>query len=68
MVLEDPQFKEKFHLILEEAETNYSTSRFKDAAKTFEHLAQQCIDNKLHEDMVYFFYRYQYNLPPFWLN
>jgi hypothetical protein len=57
VVLEDPQFKEKFHLILEEAETNYSTSRFIDAAKAFEHLAQQCVDNKLHEDMVYFFYR-----------
>jgi hypothetical protein len=57
VALEDPQFKEQFHLILEEAEANYSTSRFMDAGKAFEHLAQLCIDNKLHEDMVYFFYR-----------
>ena len=46
-----------FETILDEANAHYSTGRFVDAAKTFEHLSSMCIKSKKFDDMLYFIYR-----------
>ncbi|MCE7734693.1 MAG: hypothetical protein GPJ54_07445 [Candidatus Heimdallarchaeota archaeon] len=43
--------------VIEEAEVNYKTGRYEDAAKNFEYLSREMLDNKLFEDMIYFAYR-----------
>lgn len=49
--------KTNFDNLLEEAETNFKSSRYENAAKTFEHIAHMCIEMKYFEDMLYFTYR-----------
>lgn len=46
-----------FETILDEANAYYTTGRFVDAAKTFEHLSSMCIKSKKFDDMLYFTYR-----------
>lgn len=43
--------------IVEEAEVNYKTGRYEDAAKNFEYLSREMLDHKFFEDMIYFAYR-----------
>ncbi len=47
----------QFRTILDEANAHYTTGRYVDAAKTFEHLSSVCVKNENFEDMLYFTYR-----------
>jgi len=49
--------EERINSIIEEAEVNYKTGRFEDAAKNFEYLSGKMLDHKFFEDMIYFTYR-----------
>ena len=48
---------DNFDMILQEANDNYYSGRFEDAANTFEHLSSMCVKMELYEDMIYFIYR-----------
>jgi hypothetical protein len=50
-------FFTKFDSLYDEAVSNYDTSRFVDAAKNFDHIANYCMREGLLEDFVYFSYR-----------
>lgn len=52
-----PDLNGNFDILLQEAEANFNSSRYYNAAKTFEHLLQMCIDVNNYEDMIYFAYR-----------
>jgi hypothetical protein len=47
----------KMNILIEEANANYNASRFKDAARTFEHLISLAIKNNEPEEAIYFAYR-----------
>ena len=47
----------KMNILIEEANANYNTKRFKDAARTFEHLITMAITNEEPEEAIYFAYR-----------
>ena len=53
MTTEDIEFK----TFLDEAEAHYTTGRYVDAAKTFEHLSSLCAKADQIEDMLYFIYK-----------
>ena len=50
-------FFNKFDSLYNEAVSNYETSRFTDAAKNFDYIANFCVKEGLLEDFVYFSYR-----------
>ena len=50
-------FYNKFDSLYDEASSNYDTSRFVDAAKNFDYIANFCLKEGLLEDYVYFSYR-----------
>ena len=50
-------FFTKFDSLYNEATSNYDTSRFVDAAKNFDYIANYCMKEGLLEDYVYFSYR-----------
>ncbi len=47
----------KMNILIEEANANYNASRYKDAARTFEHLITLAIQNDEEEEAIYFAYR-----------
>ena len=47
----------KMNILIEEANANYNTKRYKDAARTFEHLISLSIQNEEPEEAIYFAYR-----------
>ncbi|MHA1953234.1 MAG: hypothetical protein ACW96U_04740 [Candidatus Heimdallarchaeaceae archaeon] len=47
----------KMNILIEEANANYNANRFKDAARTFEHLISLAIKNNEPEEAIYFAYR-----------
>jgi tetratricopeptide (TPR) repeat protein len=47
----------KMNILNEEANANYNASRYKDAARTFEHLITLAIQNGEEEEAIYFAYR-----------
>lgn len=47
----------KMNILNEEANANYNASRYKDAARTFEHLITLAIQNDEEEEAIYFAYR-----------
>lgn len=47
----------KMNILIEEANANYNASRYKDAARTFEHLISLAIQNDEEEEAIYFAYR-----------
>lgn len=47
----------KMNILIEEANANYNANRFKDAARTFEHLISLAIKNDEPEEAIYFAYR-----------
>jgi len=47
----------KMNILIEEANANYQADRFKDAARTFEHLITLAIQNDEEEEAIYFAYR-----------
>ena len=47
----------KMNILIDEANANYNASRFKDAARTFEHLISLAIKNVEPEEAIYFAYR-----------
>ena len=47
----------KMNILIEEANANYNANRFKDAARTFEHLITLAIQNDEPEESIYFAYR-----------
>ena len=47
----------KMNILIDEANANYNASRFKDAARTFEHLISLAIKNNEPEEAIYFAYR-----------
>ncbi len=47
----------KMNILIEEANANYNASRYKDAARTFEHLISLAIKNNEPEEAIYFAYR-----------
>jgi len=47
----------KMNILIEEANANYNANRFKDAARTFEHLITLAIKNEEPEEAIYFAYR-----------
>jgi tetratricopeptide (TPR) repeat protein len=47
----------KMNILIEEANANYQANRFKDAARTFEHLITLAIQNDEEEEAIYFAYR-----------
>jgi hypothetical protein len=47
----------KMNVLIEEANANYNAKRFKDAARTFEHLISLAIKNEEPEEAIYFAYR-----------
>ena len=47
----------KMNILIEEANANYNASRYKDAARTFEHLISLAIQNDEPEEAIYFAYR-----------
>ncbi|MHA2099312.1 MAG: hypothetical protein ACW99A_11530 [Candidatus Kariarchaeaceae archaeon] len=49
--------KDKINSIIEEAEVNYKTGRYENAAKNFEYLSRTMFDQRYFEDMLYFSYR-----------
>ncbi len=53
--MSDPDIK--MNILIEEANANYKANRFKDAARTFEHLITLAIQNDELEEAIYFAYR-----------
>ena len=51
------ELESKMNILIEEANANYNTKRFKDAARTFEHLISLSIQNDEPEEAIYFAYR-----------
>lgn len=49
--------EERITSVIEEAEVNYKTGRFENAAQNFEYLSRLMLDHRLFEDMIYFSYR-----------
>lgn len=49
--------EKKMNILIDEANANYNASRFKDAARTFEHLISLAIKNIEPEEAIYFAYR-----------
>ncbi|MCK4896730.1 MAG: hypothetical protein KAS47_07975 [Candidatus Heimdallarchaeota archaeon] len=49
--------EKKMSILIDEANANYNASRFKDAARTFEHLISLAIQNTEPEEAIYFAYR-----------
>ncbi|MCG3216700.1 MAG: hypothetical protein KAS63_08250 [Candidatus Heimdallarchaeota archaeon] len=49
--------EKKMNILIEEANANYNTQRYKDAARTFEHLISLAIQNDEPEEAIYFAYR-----------
>ncbi|MCG3223911.1 MAG: hypothetical protein H7647_05560 [Candidatus Heimdallarchaeota archaeon] len=49
--------EKKMSILIDEANANYNASRFKDAARTFEHLISLAIQNIEPEEAIYFAYR-----------
>ena len=49
--------EKKMNILIDEANANYNASRFKDAARTFEHLISLAIKNVEPEEAIYFAYR-----------
>ncbi len=49
--------EKKMSILIDEANANYNASRFKDAARTFEHLISLAIQNVEPEEAIYFAYR-----------
>ncbi len=49
--------EKKMNILIDEANANYNASRFKDAARTFEHLISLAIKNLEPEEAIYFAYR-----------
>ncbi|MBY8999694.1 MAG: hypothetical protein KGD64_02145 [Candidatus Heimdallarchaeota archaeon] len=49
--------EKKMNILIDEANANYNASRFKDAARTFEHLISLAIKNSEPEEAIYFAYR-----------
>ncbi len=49
--------EKKMNILIDEANANYNASRFKDAARTFEHLISLAIKNMEPEEAIYFAYR-----------
>ncbi len=47
----------KMNILIEEANANYNAHRYKDAARTFEHLITLAIQNDEQEEAIYFAYR-----------
>lgn len=47
----------KMNILIEEANANYKANRYKDAARTFEHLITLAIQNNELEEAIYFAYR-----------
>ena len=47
----------KMNVLIEEANANYNAKRYKDAARTFEHLISLAIKNEEPEEAIYFAYR-----------
>ena len=43
----------KMNILIEEANANYNANRFKDAARTFEHLITLAIKNDEPEEAIY---------------
>lgn len=52
-----PIDEDRINMVIEEAEVNYKTGRYENAAKNFEYLTQEMLENRFYEDMVYFTYR-----------
>ncbi len=52
-----PLDEDRINMVIEEAEVNYKTGRYENAAKNFEYLSQEMLENKFYEDMIYFTYR-----------
>lgn len=53
--MSDPNIK--MNILIDEANANYKANRFKDAARTFEHLITLAIKNSELEEAIYFAYR-----------
>ena len=53
--MSDPE--NKMNILIEEANANYNANRYKDAARTFEHLITLAIQNEEEEEAIYFAYR-----------
>ena len=53
--MSDPDIK--MNILIDEANANYKANRFKDAARTFEHLITLAIKNGELEEAIYFAYR-----------
>lgn len=53
--MSDPDIK--MNILIDEANANYKANRFKDAARTFEHLITLAIQNGELEEAIYFAYR-----------
>ncbi len=51
----------KMNTLLDEANANFEASRFKDAARTFEHLVSLAIQNNDPEEAIYYAYRAAYS-------
>ncbi len=51
------EVEKKMSILIDEANANYNASRFKDAARTFEHLISLAIQNVEPEEAIYFAYR-----------
>ena len=49
--------EKKMNILIEEANANYNANRYKDAARTFEHLITLAIQNNEEEEAIYFAYR-----------
>jgi hypothetical protein len=49
--------EKKMNILIEEANANYKANRYKDAARTFEHLITLAIQNDELEEAIYFAYR-----------
>ncbi len=49
--------EKKMNILIDEANANYNASRYKDAARTFEHLISLAIQNVEPEEAIYFAYR-----------
>ncbi|MHA2089962.1 MAG: hypothetical protein ACW98K_03810, partial [Candidatus Kariarchaeaceae archaeon] len=47
----------KLSELIEDANTNFNNSRFIDAGRSFNHIAQVCLKQEYYEDAIYFFYR-----------
>ena len=49
--------EKKMNILIEEANANYKANRYKDAARTFEHLITLAIQSEELEEAIYFAYR-----------